>query len=138
MQAKSPVAHVWGTAASALCAVHCLATPLVLATLPAYIGQAWESPIVHQFFAAFIVVCCLSACIPGYLKHKDRRVPFIMCGGLSIILIALLLPEAVLGSWEIPLLFLGSLILVIGNIMNYRKVGSCCHPCSAANTTNEK
>lgn len=85
-----------GIAASALCAVHCAATPVLLACLPTLQFTEWmASPEFHQI-AAIICVSLVSISIwPAFHRHRDYRVLGLSTTGLALILgAAFLLPNS--------------------------------------------
>jgi MerC mercury resistance protein len=85
-----------GIAASALCAVHCAATPILLACLPTLQFTEWmASPEFHQI-AAIICVSLVSISIwPAFHRHRDYRVLGLSTTGLALILgAAFLLPDS--------------------------------------------
>jgi hypothetical protein len=85
-----------GIAASALCAVHCAATPVLLACLPTLQFTEWmASPEFHQI-AAIICVSLVSISIwPAFHRHRDYRVLGLSTTGLALILgAAFLLPDS--------------------------------------------
>ena len=85
-----------GIAASALCAVHCAATPVLLACLPTLQFTEWmASPEFHQV-AAIICVSLVSISIwPAFHRHRDYRVLGLSTTGLALILgAAFLLPDS--------------------------------------------
>ena len=85
-----------GIAASALCAVHCAATPVLLACLPTLQFTEWmASPEFHQI-AAIICVSLVSISIwPAFHRHRDYRVLGLTTTGLALILgAAFLLPDS--------------------------------------------
>ncbi len=85
-----------GIAASALCAVHCAATPILLASLPTLQFTEWmASPEFHQI-AAIICVSLVSISIwPAFHRHRDYRVLGLSTTGLALILgAAFLLPDS--------------------------------------------
>lgn len=75
-----------GIAASVLCAIHCAATPVLLAVLPNLSLTGWmASPWFHQA-AAFVCVALVATSIwPAYKKHKDGRVLGFSSAGLALI-----------------------------------------------------
>ena len=84
-----------GIFASLACAVHCAATPILLATLPALKLTAWmASPEFHQIAA---VVCCgfvALAIWPAVARFGDMRLLSLSTAGLALILgAAFLFPE---------------------------------------------
>lgn len=84
-----------GIAASALCAVHCAATPILLVFLPTLQFTEWmASPLFHQIAAAVCVGLVGISIIPAYRKHRDVRVLSFSGAGLAMILAAaFLLPD---------------------------------------------
>ena len=84
-----------GIFASATCAVHCAATPVLLATLPALKFTEWmASPLFHQLAA---VACCSIVAVaiwPSFLKFRDYRILSLSSLGLGLILsAAFVLPD---------------------------------------------
>ena len=75
-----------GIAASVLCAIHCAATPVLLAVLPNLSLTGWmASPWFHQA-AAFVCVALVATSIwPAYKKHRDGRVLGLSSAGLALI-----------------------------------------------------
>ncbi len=84
-----------GIIASILCAVHCAATPILLAFLPALTFTEWmASPRFHQI-AAIVCVAMVSLAIwPAFRKFKDYRVLSLSTMGLSLLIAAaFILPD---------------------------------------------
>jgi hypothetical protein len=116
-----------GIFASTLCLIHCLAMPLVVASLPVLGLQFLEGHGAHQVLAGFVVSFGLLAILPGYLKHRK---PLVLAGlvvGLALVLIATFgyvvgLPEAA----ELPLITVGNLVLVASHYFN-RQLCRCTH-----------
>lgn len=126
---------IFGISASSLCAIHCMATPLVLAVLPTVAGEAWESPLTHQIFAGMVALFCGMAAYQGFRKHADWKplVPLAV-GLLCVIIATFFLPEDVHEVYEMPILCFGSLVLVIGHVWNLRKLSQCCKACPSDTT----
>jgi hypothetical protein len=121
---------VFGITASTICAVHCIATPIAMAFLPAVAGEAWESPLAHQLCAGAVALFCLMAAIQGYKKHSDWKPLAPLAFGLLAVLTAtFLLPENLHELYETPVLCLGSFALVLGHIWNIRRLSQCCQTC---------
>jgi hypothetical protein len=120
----------FGIFASAICMVHCLAMPLIMASLP--FAMPWLGhDNVHYLLAGWVLLFCVAAIIPGYLKHRHLSVLITMLVGLSLVLIAtfclhLGLPE----SWEIPMITVGNLLVISAHWRNRRlnhHHGTCQH-----------
>ncbi|AMV30669.1 MerC mercury resistance protein [Pirellula sp. SH-Sr6A] len=84
-----------GIAASALCAVHCAATPVLLAFLPTLQFTEWmASPLFHQIAAIICVSIVSVSILPAYRRFGDIRVLTLSGAGLGMILAAaFLLPD---------------------------------------------
>lgn len=121
---------LFGISASTICAVHCIAAPIAIAVLPHYAGEIWESPLVHQLCAGAVALFCLTAAYQGYRKHNDWRVVAPLALGLFFVTLAtFLLPESLHELYETPVLCLGSFTLVIGHLLNIRRLSQCCRQC---------
>ena len=78
-----------GIAASALCLVHCLAMPLLLAAFP-LLGLGGEHHALHDALLVGVTVPVLLALVPGYVKHRDPGALMLGLAGLCAFLLAVL------------------------------------------------
>jgi hypothetical protein len=116
-----------GIAASLLCMVHCLAVPIVVMTLPTLGANVLHNDCTHYLLAFFVTVFCVTAVVPGYLRHSDKRVLAGMVGGLALVLFATFSSALMLGeTWEMPLITIGNLLVVGAHVFN-RKLLACSH-----------
>jgi len=80
--------HSWdiiGVSLSALCVVHCLAMPLVIAYLP-HFGLNWlSSDGFHLWFAIAAVIFGSGSFLPSYLQHRRMVVPALGAIGLVVL-----------------------------------------------------
>jgi len=78
-----------GILASVACAIHCAATPILLAFLPALSFTEWmASPLFHQI-AALVCVGIVSLAIwPAFIKFRDYRVLSLSSAGLALLVSA--------------------------------------------------
>lgn len=121
-QAQVQVLDSLGILASAVCMIHCLAVPVLFTMLPSFAVHHHahgEQDLTHILLAGWVVLFCLFAIVPGYLKHGHRKVLISMMLGLTAVLIATFhgqigLAEAV----EIPLITLGNLVVISTHIWN--------------------
>lgn len=116
-----------GIFASALCLIHCLAMPLVVAFLPLFGLQFLEGHGAHQALAGFVVAFGLLAILPGYMKHRKPAVLAGLVVGLTLVLSATF--GYVVGlseSAELPLITVGNLVLMVSHLFN-RKLCKCDH-----------
>ncbi|MEM1271992.1 MAG: MerC domain-containing protein, partial [Bacteroidota bacterium] len=100
-----------GIGVSALCAVHCLAVPLVAVTLPFWFVEA-SHEWVHVVLALVLVPVTLIAMRHA---HGRRSVLALLGAGMALVVSALLLPEGA----EMAVTLIGSLLLIAGHTMNW-------------------
>ena len=116
-----------GIAASVLCLIHCLAMPFVVALLP-FLGLKFlESHESHLWLGAIVIGLALVSIIPGYLKHKRKRILSGMIVGISLVLAGSYLSHIfhIIHEHELWILIAGNLILVTTHLFN-KKVYGCC------------
>ncbi len=78
-----------GIAASVACAVHCAATPILIAFLPALAFTEWmANPRFHQIAAVVCVGMVALAIWPAFMRFRDYRVLSLSSAGLGLIIAA--------------------------------------------------
>ncbi len=78
-----------GILASVACAIHCAATPILLAFLPALSFTEWmASPRFHQIAALACVGMVSLAIWPAFVKFRDYRVLSLSTAGLALLISA--------------------------------------------------
>ncbi len=114
---------------SGLCAVHCIALPIVASLIPlltatVHHGNEIHEFWFHQFILIFILPVSLIALFFGYRSHR-RILPLLVAGlGLIILAFIALLAEQLLLDNVIPhegetlLTITGGIIHAIGHILN--------------------
>ncbi len=117
---------------SALCLLHCLATPLVMALMPVAGAELWAGEWVHRALGGVLVLLAAGAFVPGFLRHRRCCVPALGAGGLAAVLFAAFAGEASLGeTGEILLTVAGSGVLMAAHLAN-RTFCRSCTVCQAA------
>lgn len=86
----------FGVLCSFGCAVHCAATPVLVATLPSLTSLRWlADPLFHQIVAILCGVLVSRAIVPGYRRHGDSRVVTLAGVGVGLLFVAaFILPDA--------------------------------------------
>ena len=113
-------------ALSAVCIVHCLAVPVIVAILPIAAVSFGDSQHFHGIMLWLVVPTSLVGFLLGYRLH--RRSGIVGLGALGIVILA---AAANWGheSWnealEISVSVLGSLILAAAHWSNFREVRKC-------------
>lgn len=116
-----------GIIASAICLVHCLALPFLIALLPVLGLQFLDSHESHLILGGLIWLFAMFAIVPGYLKHKRLPILIGTIIGLALVTFGVLAGHAVLGEHgEMIFLIAGNLTLV-GTHWKNRSLCKCEH-----------
>ena len=117
-----------GIAASALCLVHCLASPLLLVVGSALPFGSETDHLIHMGLLAFVVPVSGYALITGF-RHHGLRLPITLgtLGVAGLVVAATLLHDAVGHDAERWVTIASSVILATGHVQNYR--GCRAHDC---------
>jgi len=105
--------------ASLLCLVHCLALPLVIASLPALSGILSVPESVHLWILAFAVPSSLLALLTGRASHGAAYPVFAGIAGLILLAIGAIAFGGT--ATETPVTVAGSLFLAAAHIANWRR-----------------
>lgn len=117
-----------GLGLSGLCALHCLALPLLATSLPFLRAEHGNHSVFHILMAIFIVPLGLWAFFRG---HRIHRANWVFLGGslgLGFVLLGLLSDEA---FWSTAVTSLGSAILMFFHYQNWQL--SRCQACLKVN-----
>ena len=106
---------------SLLCAIHCLAMPLVVVFLPAIAGLAIADEAFHLWMVAAVLPVSIYALSMGCKKHKNYRVLAAGGVGLAILVATALAGHDMLGEVaEKSLTVLGACVIALGHFWNYK------------------
>lgn len=106
---------------SALCVVHCLATPILLVLLPALAGTVFVSEEVHEWLLYAVLPISVVALGFGFFQHHNRSVVVTGLVGLSMLLAIVLMGHDRLGhELEIALTVVGAAIVAFSHYKNIR------------------
>jgi hypothetical protein len=122
---RLPALDRLGVASSTVCAIHCLATPLVLAALPlvglqVVLGESFE----WAFVATGLSVGTL-VLVPSFRRLHGRLLPLtLFIAGVSLWMLARvgLASDSVL---ELPTMLAGSASVITAHILNRRLCRAC-------------
>lgn len=114
-----------GMAASALCLVHCLAMPLLLAAFP-LLGLGAEHHALHDALLVGVTVPVLLALVPGYVKHRDPAALLLGVAGVGSFLVAVLVAGPQWGEVAETVVAVASSVLLLGaHWRNHRYCRQC-------------
>ena len=116
-----------GTIVSAACILHCLATPVLVASLPVFAASMLNSEWLHIILAAATVPVASIAFRRGYRCHGSWLPFLIALPGLSTLWLTLLAGES---HWlETALVSIGATLLITAHVLNHRFVCQCSKKC---------
>jgi hypothetical protein len=114
------LADLFAVSSSGLCALHCLATPILLILLPVLSASMLADEAFHMAILWFILPTSIIALGLGCSRHKDLRVALLCTCGLATILLAAWFGHKLVGEvGEKALTAGGSLLLIAGHVRNF-------------------
>lgn len=117
-------------AASALCAVHCLATPLLVVLVPLLTSTLLADESFHRWMLLWVVPTSALALWLGCRRHGNRPVLILGLAGLTLITWSAFWAHELVGEFgERVATVAGGLTIVAGHWRNYRlcRKDDCAH-----------
>ena len=112
---------ICAVAISAICAIHCLALPVLLIAAPVLVGSVLTDEAFHQILLWFIAPTSVLAVLASRRNHPDRQVLILVGTGLLILVVAALWAHDHAEHWvDTTLNVVGGLVLAVGHIRNFR------------------
>ena len=112
---------------SALCAVHCIAGPILLSLGPVYSGLSLMDESFHLWLLVAVIPCSFLSLWLGCRYHQKFSIVAIALFGILLLLTPVILGhEQLNGLQEKTLSVIGSLFIVSAHWRNYRLCH--CHP----------
>ena len=106
---------------SLLCALHCLASPLIIVMLPSLAALQLDGEAFHAWMVLAVIPTSVYALSIGCKQHKRYRLLVMGLVGLLFLLSAVLPGEGVISEfWEKALTVTGAAIIALGHYRNYR------------------
>jgi carbon starvation protein CstA len=115
---------------SMACAAHCVLTPAALVLLPALAATPLGSEQFHIWMLVVVLPTSLFAIGMGCRRHRDAFVLTLAIIGISLLVLAVLVGEALNGAWgDRVLTLIGSGFVVVAHVQNYRRCwrAGCAH-----------
>ena len=125
-------ADTFGIWVSALCVVHCIATPIFISTsaVVAHFLPAEES--VHRTLAAVVAAVGGIALIRGFRIHGRKRILVLMAAGLACIFFGAWFGDRLPShTFEVGVTIIGSALMIGAHRMNHTFCSDCSHCCSS-------
>ena len=105
---------------SSLCVIHCFATPLLLALLPAAILAGMNPEAFHLWMVIAVVPTSIYAIALGCKRHKKPYIAICAVVGLAILISSVILGEHYLGEiGEKLITVLGAAIIAYSHYKNF-------------------
>ncbi|WP_375397161.1 MerC domain-containing protein [uncultured Sphingomonas sp.] len=104
--------------ASALCLIHCLALPLILAALPTIASVLAIPESFHLWILALALPSSAIALYSGRLRHGTTYPAVLGAAGLAMLAAGAVVFAAT--WWDTPVTVVGSLLLATAHLTNWR------------------
>lgn len=106
---------------SLACAIHCLALPVLLALLPSMAALQLDNEAFHLWMIAAVLPSSVYALSIGCKQHKRYQLFFLGAIGLTLLVLALVLGEDLIGEdGEKILTVAGASFVALGHWLNFR------------------
>lgn len=106
---------------SAVCAIHCLALPLLLVLFPLLGATVMADEAFHALLLWFILPTSVIAVALARLNHRDTTVLLLVGSGLAILVAAAIWAHDYAPAWvDAAMSVTGGAILAVGHIRNFR------------------
>lgn len=106
-----------------LCAIHCVALPVLAGTTTIIDAAAWENPWLEGGLLGFTALVGYATLGPTFRRHRQPQPLSVFTLGLSLMLVAhFWLPEAAAPGATV----LGALAVVAAQVLNRRNQPVCC------------
>ena len=114
-----------GAAVSWVCAVHCLAMPLLLTILP-LIGLSFlVDEMTEWILIGISATIALISLLPAYFtQHRKIRTILLFASGIGLVVLSHLVFEDEL-MWNIPLVLSGAILITAAHFINRRLCRDC-------------
>ncbi len=111
----------FAVSASALCLVHCLALPLLIAALPAIANRIDPGEGFHLIVLLFAIPTSGFALVEGWRRHRGLAPLFVGSAGLTLMAAGLMFENWV--AVETGVTVAGSLLLAGAHVANWQRRG---------------
>ncbi|WP_394205530.1 MerC domain-containing protein [Shewanella waksmanii] len=106
---------------STICAIHCLALPIMLTLVPSMTALPLGNELFHLWMVIVVVPISLYGLTVGCKQHRQGKVLAWGLAGLTCLVLAIALGEDAIGEFgEKAMTLLGAGMMVVGHWLNYR------------------
>ena len=107
---------------STLCALHCLALPVLVVMLPSLTAWNLASEEAHLWLLVAVIPVSVYALTMGCRKHRQFNIMFLGLIGLALLIIAAWLGHDILGEiGEKTILTIGAAVIALSHLLNQRQ-----------------
>jgi len=115
-----------GVWASALCFVHCVATPVVLSLSAVSAHFLPSEEHTHRVMAVLVTALGAAALVGGYRRHKRRSILVLMIAGLALIFTGAWFGDCLPNHWaEVGITLAGSCLMIAAHRRNHTFCQRC-------------
>src|SRR6267154_2052104 len=115
-----------GIWASALCVVHCIATPILLSMSVVFVHLIPGEETTHRTLAVGVAALGAVALVKGFRTHGRRRILGLMAVGLGFIFAGAFYGDRLPShGYEVAVTMTGSLLMITAHRMNHTFCSDC-------------
>lgn len=122
MKRSQTISDALAMGLSVTCAIHCLLLPVALVLLPSLAALQLDNEAFHIWMVVGVIPTSVYALTLGCKTHKTYRFAMIAGVGVTLLVLALLLGESVIGeAGEKILTAIGAGFVAFGHWQNYQR-----------------
>lgn len=122
MKISQTITDKFSIGLSMLCAIHCLALPVLLVLIPSLSSLPLQNEAFHIWMIVAVIPTSIYALTVGCKKHQRYRLLLWGASGLIFMILAISLGHEIIGgSGEKILTLLGATLVVIAHLENFRR-----------------
>ncbi|MBI1270735.1 MerC family mercury resistance protein [bacterium] len=110
-----------------ICLFDCIVLPAMAILLPFVSVKQIMHGISDQMIALIVLGICMTAILPGFLRHRNRRVLILFGSGISLLFFVSFAGERLDQAVHVAMTLAVSFLLIKANLENKKLLACSCH-----------
>ena len=110
-----------------ICLFDCIVLPAMAILLPFVSVKQMMHGISDQMIALIVLGICMTAILPGFLRHRNRRVLILFGSGISLLFFVSFAGERLDQAVHVAMTLAVSFLLIKANLENKKLLACSCH-----------
>ena len=110
-----------------ICLFDCIVLPAMAILLPFVSVKQMMHGISDQMIALIVLGICMTAILPGFLRHRNRRVLILFGSGISLLFFVSFAGERLDQAVHVAMTLAVSFLLIKANLANKKLLACSCH-----------